>query len=250
MIEVRNLTLRLGKSVILDDVSFCLERGGITLLLGRNGSGKTSIARTLSSYYRRYEGSILFDGVDLKGMNAGQRRASHAVLNQFSPSLEMSVAELFETSSAPSPFSLPDARRKEKAISALKEMGVEEFYDRRLSTLSGGERQLVYLALLLAREARLYILDEPESHLDQDLRRKTEKVLKLLASRDSHVLLISHDINRSFPVCTDIIALDKGHVVFSGSREDFLSRRIYESLFSLEVKRLSDEEGKSILLFF
>lgn len=236
MVEVRNLSLEMKQKTLLDDLSFTLERGRIYALLGENGSGKTTLIRTLSSFYPEYKGSVMFDGKELRAAGRKERASFHAVLPQYLPQLRMHVSDFLSM--------YPDASRY------LNALGLSELMKEKMNTLSGGERQMVFLSLVLAQDSILYSFDEPEASLDANYRNKMENVIKSLKEEGKTVLVSLHDISKAVEIADSFLVLQHGRLVFSGSCEDFLEKCIYKSLFGLERGDFRDCNGKFHIAFF
>ncbi len=249
MVEVRNLSLSIGGRKVLDDIGFCLEDGVITVLLGVNGSGKTSLLRCLSSYYRNYCGTILFDGKELGSMGAAERRKAHAIMPQMIPSVDIVLEELLLSALLESPFSRPGEKEKKIIDRTIDLLGLGRLRGRPVSRMSGGERQLSFLAFLLVHDSGLYILDEPESHLDAVFSRKVDKVIESLRGSGHCVIAVLHDIERALRLADRILVLDEGKLVFNGTADGFLGEDIHGRYFSLQAVRLMDEEGRKVISF-
>lgn len=249
MVEVRNLSLVLSGRKVLEDVSFTLRPGEVTILLGTNGAGKTSLLRCMSSYYRNYRGNILFDGTDLRRLGSGERKAAHAIMPQILPSVDILLEDLVASAELASPFSSPGPDARSKADEVIGKLGLEHLKGRPVSRMSGGERQLSFLAFLMAHDAGLYILDEPGSHLDAIFSRKVESVISSFHESGKCMLAAMHDMEQAFRIADRLLVLDGGRLVFDGTKEDFISRDIHGRFFSMELRRLRDEEGMPVLSF-
>ena len=136
------------------------------------------------------------------------------------------------------------------AAQVLSSFGLGHLLSRRMDTLSGGERQMVYLAFALARDAMLYLMDEPEASLDARFRQKVESSMRRLADAGRIVLASFHDINRALAVADGILVLSEGRLVFSGSVPGFLDSGIGESVFALSRRTLLDDDGSPVTVFF
>ena len=235
MIRVDGLSLKIHGRTLLEDISFTLEEGRVYALLGENGSGKTTLMRCLSSFYPGYEGSIMFSGMQLKDCTRNEREHLHSLLPQTLASLDMGVEYMLSLTRG--------------AAQVLSSFGLGHILSRRMDTLSGGERQMVYLAFAVARDAMLYLMDEPEASLDGRFRRKVESSMRRLADDGRIVLASFHDMNRALAVADGIIVLSKGRLVFSGSVSGFLETGIGESLFALSRRTLLDEDGSPVTVF-
>lgn len=239
MVKVDALSLKLGNTSILQNLSFTLRPGRVTVLLGPNGSGKTTLLRVLSSYYRKYEGHVIIGDKQLEKTKDEERAFLHAALSQENPGVRFTLDELMSFSNDP-----------KKAKVAIQELGVEKLRHKLLEEMSGGERALSYLSLLYSQNAVLYLLDEPDASLDPKARKLLFRVMKTLQERGRFVLVSMHDLNRAMEVADDVLVLEKGKVVFSGTKEAFLSSAVPSKVFGLTVKTLTDENGKELKLFF
>lgn len=232
MLEVDRLCVDVGGRRLLDEVSFRLEEGRIYALIGANGSGKTSLIRALTSYYPRYGGSIRFDGKELRDCRRKERESLHALLPQVLPQLDSTLDTML---SGGSPI--------------LGQLGLEKLALRRISSLSGGERELSFLAMMLSREARLYCLDEAEANLDARCRRLVENAMRSLRAEGKMVLASFHDLDRAMRLSDGLLVMDAGRLVFAGDGASFASSGLAERLFGLSRRRFTSAEGELVELF-
>ena len=232
MLEVDRLCVDVGGRRLLDEVSFRLEEGRIYALIGANGSGKTSLIRALTSYYPRYGGSIRFDGKELRDCRRKERESLHALLPQVLPLLDSTLDTML---SGGSPI--------------LGQLGLEKLALRRISSLSGGERELSFLAMMLSREARLYCLDEAEANLDARCRRLVENAMRSLRAGGKMVLASFHDLDRAMRLSDGLLVMDAGRLVFAGDGASFASSGLAERLFGLSRRRFTSAEGELVELF-
>lgn len=232
MLEVDRLCVDVGGRRLLDEVSFRLEEGRIYALIGANGSGKTSLIRALTSYYPRYGGSIRFDGKELRDCRRKERESLHALLPQVLPQLDSTLDTML---SGGSPI--------------LGQLGLEKLALRRISSLSGGERELSFLAMMLSRDARLYCLDEAEANLDARCRRLVENAMRSLRAKGKMVLASFHDLDRALRLSDGLLVMDAGRLVFAGDGASFASSGLAERLFGLSRRRFTSAEGELVELF-
>lgn len=232
MLEVDRLCVDVGGRRLLDEVSFRLEEGRIYALIGANGSGKTSLIRALTSYYPRYGGSIRFDGKELRDCRRKERESLHALLPQVLPQLDSTLDTML---SGGSPI--------------LGQLGLEKLALRRISSLSGGERELSFLAMMLSREACLYCLDEAEANLDARCRRLVENAMRSLRAEGKMVLASFHDLDRALRLSDGLLVMDAGRLVFAGDGASFASSGLAERLFGLSRRRFTSAEGELVELF-
>ena len=232
MLEVDRLCVDVGGRRLLDEVSFRLEEGRIYALIGANGSGKTSLIRALTSYYPRYGGSIRFDGKELRDCRRKERESLHALLPQVLPQLDSTLDTMLSEGSP-----------------ILGQLGLEKLALRRISSLSGGERELSFLAMMLSRDARLYCLDEAEANLDARCRRLVENAMRSLRAEGKMVLASFHDLDRAMRLSDGLLVMDAGRLVFAGDGASFASSSLAERLFGLSRRRFTSAEGELVELF-
>ena len=236
MVRVEHLTIKIRGQEILSDISLCLEDGKIYALLGENGSGKTTLLRALTSYYPDYSGSIDFDGRELRSLKRKEKEMAHAILPQSIPILDSSVSALLSM--------YPEA------LKHLEKYGLLSLLERRISTLSGGEREMVFLSFLLSRRVKLYALDEVEANLGMRYKKRCEEAMLSLKGDGRIVISSFHDLSRAFLIADEAIVLEKGRLVFAGSKEEFIFQDIAQRYFDSRVKVFKDTSGEERIVFF
>lgn len=207
----------------LDEVSFVIEPGERVAVLGRNGSGKSTIVRLITGIYEPAEGSVLADDTDIRQIRpADLRRNIGAVLQDvclFSGTIRENIA-----------LGLPGVS-DDDVLAAAKNAGVHEFvgageagYDRVLAErgegLSGGQRQAVALARALASNPSMLVLDEPSSALDTQA--EAQLIARLDAARKGRTLVVVTHRTTMLRLVERVIVLDRGRVVIDGKRDDIL----------------------------
>ena len=169
MLEIRNLCVRRRRKEILDGVSLTLVPHKLTALLGKNGCGKSTLVSCINQTMP-YTGEIRFSNRDLALMPPKERACLLSFLPQTLPCPHITVLELVTMGRSPY---VDIGRRltpqdKEAVWSAVCAIGIEGFSDRYLDELSGGERQKAYLAMTLAQDTRVMIMDEPTTYMDME----------------------------------------------------------------------------------
>jgi iron complex transport system ATP-binding protein len=205
---------------VLKDVTLRVPAGAFTVLLGKNGSGKSTLLKMMAGLLPLKTGTIEIFGKNLNRLSLSERGRLIGYLPQFhNPVFPFSVREVVLTGRAAYVFSLPSRRDREKADQAIAEVGIEELRDRPYTELSGGERQLVMIARVLAQEPRVILLDEPLSHLDLANQVRFLGLVKKLTSNGLTVLAVLHDPNLAF-LSGDHFVFLKGGRVRETSREE------------------------------
>ena len=243
MLELKGLSLILGGRRILNEVDLEITRGRVTVLLGKNGSGKTSLLRCINRE-RPYLGDILLDGVNITLLSPKKRARRVAYLPQLLPQAEITVGELALLGRMPhlGPLAIAGEADRAAAHAALATVGLLDRADERLTALSGGELRRAYLAMTLAQEAPLLLLDEPTAHLDTDAKRELLSLISRLVREEGRTaLLVLHDLNDAIRIADDIALLEAGKLVFFGARDAFLAEGLPERAFGLAPHRTEDD---------
>lgn len=219
MATIRGQLGRLSLDVTLE------SEGGMLVLIGPNGSGKTTVLRAIAGAITALDAEIEVDGEVLQSQRKGiwlepeQRRLGY-VPQGYGLFEHLNVLEnvAFGLGLAPRKMDRKDAH--ERARKLLEEMGIAELEGRQVKRLSGGEKQRVALARALIIEPRLLLLDEPLAALDVETRKSTREFLKSrLSAQERPVLMVTHD-SRDIDPEAHVVVLDEGRVVQAGTLED------------------------------
>lgn len=240
VIQIQDLALNLGGNPILRGVSFDIKQGEYVSIIGPNGAGKTTLLRCLLGMYQ-YEGSARIGGAECRGYDsrALARQVSY-VPQTHDIEFPLSVYDFVMMGRYPYLSALsPAQQRDEEAVErALKITGTAQFKNRTLRTLSGGERQKVYIAAALAQETQIMLLDEPATFLDW---RHQSEVMTLLKKINiecgATILAVNHDLNSAAHWSDRIVALKNGRTLFSGTPEELIQPAPLEELFETAFVR-------------
>lgn len=235
-IELRNLTVRYGRRLAVDDVSLSVERGSVYALLGRNGSGKTSLIKVLLGQRRADAGEVRIHALDPWRQRTELMRRLGATPETPDAPPAMTVAAV-ERSIAP----LYPRWDRTAFGERLERFGIGR--RTRFGDLSRGQKSLVMLALALGHSPELLILDDPTLGLDPVARRFFyEELVVDLADRGTTVFLASHDLDGVERVATHVGVLAAGRLVTQGSLEELKPGSTLEDLF---VSLLGEERSAS-----
>jgi len=243
MLEIKNVSVRYGEKDILKDVSFSLRPHRLTALVGRNGSGKSTLLSCVNQQ-TPYTGAITEGERNLALLPPRERAKAVAILPQTLPAPHIPVREMVAFGRNPYLDFTGRLTDKDKQMvdAAMRDANAGGFSERYVDTLSGGERQRVALAMMLAQNTPIALLDEPTAHMDQSYEEGFLRLLwELKDKKKKTFLVILHDLTLAAQYADDMVVLDAGHIVFSGTKEDCLAQGIMEKTFGL--KRYS-VEGK------
>jgi iron complex transport system ATP-binding protein len=249
VIELRDVSVRLGATQALRGISFTAERGSWVSLIGPNGAGKTTAIRALCGLVS-YEGEVLVDGVDARARG----RRELARLCAFVPQLpetppELTVAEFVLLGRTPhlGYFGVEGDADRRAAERALERLDLLEFAPRPLGSLSGGELQRVVLARALAQEAPVLLLDEPTTALDLGRQQQVLELVDSLRGDDLTVVSTMHDLTLAGQYADRLVLLDTGAVVAEGSAAEVLSAPNLAAYYGASVRIIEDDDRVFVL---
>lgn len=227
---IENIILKYGQNVLLENASFSLSPGHLTALIGRNGSGKSTLLRALAWLRPPFGGSVCCDGKELASITASERSRLVAFVNterHRAPGL--SCRQVVSLGRAPyTGWSgrMSDADRS-AVDAAIMSVGMNDFAERKVDTLSDGEYQRIMIARAIAQDTRAVLLDEPTAFLDYPNRRSTAALLRSLAKEKNKIILYStHEIDLAMEYCDDILMMIPPKIVV-GRKDD---KKVLESV--------------------
>ncbi len=239
-VEVENFCLELGGARILKDISFSVRQGDYVSIVGPNGAGKTTLLKCLNRVLTGGRGDVRIFGQPLEELSQRElaRRVSY-VPQLDGRSLPYTAAEFMAMGRYPYLSSFSGIREQDRAAlrEAASQAGILDLLERSLDTLSGGERQKVFIAAALAQGAEIMLLDEPTTFLDYRHQVEVGHLLSELNSQGGKtVLAVTHDLNSALGACNRAIALKQGEIVFDGPPVELLKesrlRDIYRTGFT------------------
>ena len=241
-----------GERRVLERVDLELQRGEMVAMLGANGSGKTTLLGVMAGTIRPTAGTIELFGRPIGTWSRAEIARSVAVLPQ---SLELPAG--FRVSEVVAMGRTPHSGRwfgwqpdDERAVAdALRDADAESLVDRPVTELSGGERQRVLVALALAQEPKLLLMDEPTTH--QDVAHATwllASVSRLRHVRGVTVVVVLHDLVLAGMWAPRVIVLDSGHITADGPPDKALRPEVVRRAYGVAVETVVTEAGRRILV--
>jgi len=248
IIEVDNFSFQIGKKEILKNVSLTLEWGDYLSIIGPNGAGKSTFLKCLTRILTGGNGSIKIDGKQLKGY----KQKDLAKLIGYVPQVgdhtpPFTVKEFVLMGRYPhlSPFSSTTLEDETAVEKALEITGTNEFSKRQISTLSGGERQKVFIAAALAQSSKILLLDEPTTFLDPKHQYDINQIIKKVNEESGvTVLSVTHDVNHAVLYSKRVLAFKEGRVAFDGASKEIMNNdtlgKIYNKTFCFAIHPKTD----------
>lgn len=229
-----------------------LEIGpGLCALVGPNGAGKSTLVRALAGLLVPRAGTVALDGTDLRDLSRGAIARRIAVVPQlFDTLFPFTVREIVALGRTARlrPFAGLGDTDRVAVDRALGTLDLEELASRRIDTLSGGERQRAVLAMALAQETDVLLLDEPTVHLDPAHQRATLAIVRDLARRDGiAAAAVLHDLNLASAMADRIVIVDAGRIAADGNPGPVLTQRTVERIFGPGLQVLEDRVPPAVL---
>ncbi|WP_297637737.1 ABC transporter ATP-binding protein [uncultured Clostridium sp.] len=246
MLEVNNINIYLSKNHIVKDCSLTLNHGEILGLLGPNGSGKSTLLKAIYRVNSLESGEILLNHKNINSIPFKEFSKTVGVLSQFNNlTFDMKVIDMVLLGRSPHKGLFDDDTKEDLEISlnALKKVGMIDFKDKSFISLSGGEKQRVLLARVLAQEVKLLVLDEPTNHLDI---KYAIEILKIIKTLNIPVIIALHDLNLASNFCTKLCIMDKGRIKYSGNPKDILTPEIIKDIYHVDAFIEEKEQGLNI----
>ena len=215
MIEIKNLSYAVGDKTILNNISTVFEAGKITALIGANGSGKSTLAKHLNALYVPQTGSVTVDRYDTRSRKALKTIRSSVGMVFQDPTLQAVAPTVIEDIAfAPEHLGLPPEETLVRISDAMSLTGTEHLKNDRIDTLSGGEKQLVAIAGVLAMNPQYIIFDEATSMLDPMCREKIFAIAKELANKGLGIIWITQNMEEA-ELCDIVTVMANGQVKVS-----------------------------------
>ncbi len=251
-LEARQLTVGYRDRAVLHELDLVVPPGRITAIVGANACGKSTLLRSMSRLLAPRGGQVLLDGRAVHAMPAKQLARTLGLLPQSPTAPEgITVADLVGRGRHPHQGMLTRWRAEDDAAvaEALEATGSVELADRNVDELSGGQRQRVWIAMALAQQTELLLLDEPTTFLDVS---HQVDVLDLLTdlnrSRGTTVVMVLHDLNLAARYADHLIALADGRVHAAGAPAEVLDAALVEAVFGLRSTVITDPVSGSPLM--
>jgi ABC-2 type transport system ATP-binding protein len=221
-VQVTDLRMNYGPNDVLHGVDFDIGRGEVLVLLGPNGAGKTTTIEILEGFRRPSDGRVSVLGVDPVDADERWRARIGVVLQSWRDHGRWRVRELLEhLGSFYAPYSEPGRQRPYPTDELIETVGLGEHRNKKVSTLSGGQRRRLDVAIGIVGRPELLFLDEPTAGFDPAARRDFHDLVHRLSDlQDTTILLTTHDLDEAEKLADRILILNNGRIVANGSAEE------------------------------
>ncbi len=239
LLNARKVSFSYSSVPTLTDIDFSLERSALRALLGPNGSGKTTLLKILTGILPPASGEVLYEDSDLRTLPRREIAKRIALVPQeLNLQFGFTVRQMVMLGRTPHVHALAGASKQDRTVvDEMMEMTeISHMAERVITELSGGEQQRVVIAMALAQQPQVILLDEPTVHLDINHQVEILDLLRRLnRSRNLTVLATMHDLNLAALYFDDLVILERGHIVAQGSPHQVLTQEQIRSVFRADV---------------
>lgn len=239
-INIKDLRIGYDKKIIIEGLDLCIEEGKVTSIIGPNGCGKSTLLKSIGRILKKEKGEVFLLDKNMDNMKSKEIAEKLAILSQnpTAPS-ELKVEELVSYGRYPHRSNVNKLSRKdkEKIEWALKVTNTLEFRERELSDLSGGQRQRVWLAMALAQETDILLLDEPTTFLDMSHQLEVLNIVNNLNEKHKcTVVMVLHDINHAAKYSDFIIAMKDGKILYKDEPNSIMKKEVLKNIYNIDAE--------------
>lgn len=243
-ISTETLSLGYGETVIIDELDVAIPKGEITVLIGSNGCGKSTLLRSLARLMKPRGGSVLLEGKAIAKLPTKEVARELAILPQ-SPSAPegLTVHQLVKQGRYPYQSWLKQwSKEDEDAVAkALKATKLEEMADRPVDSLSGGQRQRAWIAMTLAQDTDIILLDEPTTYLDMTHQIDILDLLFELNEKEKRtIVMVLHDLNLACRYAHYLVAIKDKQIYAEGRPEEVITCELVQQVFAMNCQVTQD----------
>jgi iron complex transport system ATP-binding protein len=247
-IEVKGLDVAYEHKYIIKNMNLEIPKGKITMIIGSNGCGKSTLLKSIARILTPRKGEIKLNGISIKEQAPREIAKKMAVLPQ-SPIVPsgLLVKELVSYGRFPYQSALGGLKQEDidKVNWAMEVTGIADFADRAVDSLSGGQRQRAWIAMALAQETEILVLDEPTTYLDMAHQFEILLLLqKLNREQNRTIVMVLHELNNATKFADNIVGVKDGNVVFKGKPLDVITKENLYTLYGIDAKLQVDETNQ------
>lgn len=254
MISINKVTTGYHNYKVVDDFSLNLESGEFCSLLGPNGAGKSTLLRTMVGYQPLWQGSILFEGKNIKDIKNKELAKLIAIIPQeIHLQFDYSVHDLVMMGRYPylNYWQKYSPKDREVVSDILQSLDLIKFKDKNYSELSGGEKQRVNIARALAQQSKAILMDESLVHLDINHQLEIMDLLvEINLEQRKTIVIVSHNINLAADYCNRIVLIENGKLAADGEPADVITTDILKRVYQADIKTfINKSSGRPNILY-
>lgn len=251
-LSIRNLSVRMEQRVILQDLSLTFAEGKRTAIIGPNGAGKSTLLKTAAGLNSRYAGDVFLGDKNIRELSRQQLAQKIAILPQGATAPpDTTVKQLVDYGRFPyrSWFRGSDAKKDREATAwAMQVTHTGQYASRQVQTLSGGERQRAFLAMALAQQPDILLLDEPTTYLDIAHQLEVMEIVQTVNKKyGMTVIMVLHDINHALQYADELAVLTNHHIEAQGKPTEILTVDLLARVFRVRADIFKNRQGAVVL---
>ena len=248
---IEGLTKKYDDKTVVDSVTFEIPKGKVLSLIGPNGAGKSTVMGIISRLVARDAGLVSFDGKDISKWKSRELAKRLAILTQSNNiQMKLTVRELVAFGRFPYSGNRTTEEDEEIIDKAIAYMELEEFQDRFIDELSGGQRQMAYIAMVIAENTEYILLDEPTNNLDIYHATNMMKIVRRLCDElGKTVILVLHEINYAAFYSDYICAFVDGKIAKFGTVEEVMTKENLSQIYRVDFE-IQEIEGKPLSIYY
>ncbi|MEB2280246.1 ABC transporter ATP-binding protein [Lysinibacillus xylanilyticus] len=234
---------------VFEGLNLTIEEGKVTTIIGPNGCGKSTLLKTIGRILKKQQGTVYLQDQNMQNLSTKEIAKKLAILSQtpIAPG-QLKVEELIAYGRYPHRNNVNRLTKKDEEMIewALNVTNTMEYRNRELAQLSGGQRQRVWLAMALAQETNILLLDEPTTYLDMAHQLEVLEIVKDL--NEQHrctIVMVLHDINHAARYSDHLIAMRQGAVMKTGTPEEILCADVMRNVFNINARIMQDPVTKT-----
>lgn len=242
MIQIQNLTAGYHDQPVLQDLSLTIPKGAVTAIVGPNGCGKTTLLRAICHQLPQTDGEINIGGKDIACYARKELARTVAVLPQVRDVPVLTVEALVQHGRYPHLGMHRRLTAKDKTIvsQAMEQTDVKKLSQQELRELSGGQRQRSYIAMALAQDTPIILLDEPTTHLDLSRQFALLSLIRSLKAAGKTIVMVLHDLGHALQYCDHLVLLEGGKLIQAGTPATLLESGALERVFGIQIQQTQD----------
>lgn len=249
-IKVESLAVAYEDKIIIESLDLELPKGKVSIIIGPNGCGKSTVLKTIGRLLKPQAGAIYIEGINIQVLSTKEIAKEMAILPQ-SPTAPagLTVFELISYGRFPHQKNFGKLTEEDQKIIhwALEVTGLESMATQYVDCLSGGQRQRVWIAMALAQQTDTILLDEPTTYLDMSYQLEILELLeKLNREQGCTVVMVLHDLNLAARFAHYMIAMREGQIIAHGEPDKVMTKAVIRETFGIDAKIIKEEESQRL----
>ncbi|MDT2827809.1 ATP-binding cassette domain-containing protein [Enterococcus viikkiensis] len=251
MIQLENVSKNYGTKKVVSEICLPIKEKQLTAFIGPNGAGKSTLLSMISRLITIDAGQIYLDHNEVKAWHSNELAQKLSILKQSNGvNLRITVRELVGFGRFPYSKGRLTNTDQDLIDYALEKLGLVALAEDQIDTLSGGQLQRAYIAMILAQDTDYILLDEPLNNLDMNHSVQLMQTLQRLVEEEHKtILLVIHDINFAASYADEIVAMKNGQIFAHGATNKMIQPQILNELYEMDIK-ICELDGKRFCMYF